>query len=94
MNLVNFNEAIQPIFDELELKVFDFEYDKDSNSLISKDSYIDQDNPEDTREHFIVVRFQDGAVLSGTTDGIDFFEEKVLGHMTIKDNKWVLKETA
>ena len=91
MELANFKETIQPIFDKLQLDAFDFDYDKENNWLVSKDSYIDQENREDTREHFIVVRFKDGAVLSGTSDGINFFEEEVLGYMSIEDNKWVLK---
>ena len=91
MELANFKEAIQPVFDKLQLNAFEFDYDKETNSLISKDSYVNQNDPDDPREHYIVVRFQDGAILTGTSDGLNFFEESVLGYITVKDNKWVLK---
>lgn len=94
MKLANFNEAIKPVFDKLNLKVFDFVYDKDTNCLISNDSYMDQENPEDLNEHYIVVRCQDGAILSGVSDGINFYEEKTLGYITVKNDVWKLKSIA
>jgi len=91
MNMSNFNEAIQPIFDKLDMNVFDFKYNEENKCLISQESFMNPEDPDDPLEYCIIIRLKDGAVISGCSDGLEFFEDKILGYMSYKNNKWILE---
>lgn len=91
MNMNNFNEAIKPIFDRLNLEVFDFKYNEEKKCLISQDYFMNPNDLDDPMEYIIIIRLKDGAIISGCTDGLEFFEDQILGYMSCKNGKWLLE---
>jgi hypothetical protein len=92
MKTTNLNEAIRPILDKLEMNECEFEYDENSNMLISKNTLT---IPDDLQEYFVVIKLNDtkteGEVLTGTSDGVEFYEYLSLGNIAFENDKWILK---
>lgn len=88
MNTTNFDVAMQPFFEKLNIDPMEFVYDEETNSFISQASFINDDN--DPMEYVIVVKLYKncGNVCIGYSDGVKFYETAMLGQIMFENNKW------
>ena len=70
-------EKVKPIFEAIKHPVLDFKYNSDLDQYISTDSYNKNDM------NYIVIIKNDGSVVYGDTDGVDFFEEGIIGKISL-----------
>ncbi len=86
------NDAIRPLLEELQVVIDKFNYFEDSNEYISENSFTIDDLPED---FYIVIKLNDtkdtGTVTVSTTDGVDYFIDRVLGVIGLENDNWVIK---
>ncbi len=85
----NINEAMKPYFDQLGIDPIEFDYDDTKKKFISKDSFVyDVNDPE---AYFIVVKISGniGTVIIGTSDGVRFIEDEILGLIQYEGDHWI-----
>jgi len=86
------NDAIRPLLEELQVVVDKFNYFEDTNEYISENAFTIDDLPED---FYIVIKLNDtkdtGTVTVSTTDGVDYFIDRVLGVIGLENDNWVIK---
>ena len=73
MNMDEFYNAIEPIFNNLKHPILTFNFNEKTNEFISIDYYV-----KDDEEYTVVVR-KNGSVVYGFVDGPAFNEVGILG---------------
>lgn len=84
----NINEVMKQYFDQLGIDPIEFDYDESKKKFISKTSFVyDVNDPE---AYFIVVKVSGniGTVSIGTSDGVRFIEDEVLGQIQYENDHW------
>lgn len=76
MIMEDFYVAITPVFTAANHPVIEFTFNEQTNEFVSTEKFIKDDNTE-----YIVVVKNDGRVVYGFTDGLDFVEKGTLGYM-------------
>lgn len=84
---INIEAAMQPYFEQLNVNPVEFSYFTKENKFISTDTVNIDD---DLSPYFIVVNIVNniGTALLGTSDGINFYETKLLGQIMFDGYKW------
>ena len=75
MIMEDFYVAITPVFMAANHPVIEFTFNEQTNEFVSTKKFIKDDNK------YIVVVKNDGRVVYGFTDGLDFVEKGTLGYM-------------
>ena len=95
MEISNLSEVLNKFTDRLEIpEEVEFNYNKGMNWIISKTSYeLDIDNDGDFRDYLIVVKMNKtqsaGTVIVGESDGIAFYDYKILGQIVLDNHNWL-----
>lgn len=83
-------EVMKPIFDSLNIDPIEFDYIESKNQFVTKESFeYSEDDPE---AYYIVVKLYEntGTILLGTSDGVKFYEQKILGQISYDNDKWTI----
>jgi len=87
MKTANLKEALKPFFDKLEVNNLDFNFDEETSSFVSTDTFGYEDYE---LEHYMVIKVINnaGTIFVGTSDGIEFFPTDTLGQIGFDGSKW------
>lgn len=84
----NINDVMKLYFEQLGIDPIEFEYIEDKKKFVSKESFVyDINDPE---VYFIVVKLSGniGTVSIGTSDGVRYIEDEVLGQIQYEGDHW------
>ena len=87
MKTANLKEVLKPFFDKLEVNNLDFNFDEETSSFVSTDTFGYGDYE---LEHYMVIKVINnaGTIFVGTSDGIEFFPTDALGQIGFDGSKW------
>ena len=95
MNTTNFNETMDFFTDKLQINEMTYTYDERHNRFYSDDvCELDIDGDGDIRDYLIIIKLNShknvGTVVLGETDGIKFFEYRILGQISLENERWTV----